>query len=77
MRWAPQDENRPPDLPGRTLRLILNLDLGETARGTVGPPDGPRVSFHGWIGLMSAIHQFSTEAGQAPLHPQRPPDDLP
>ena len=77
MRWAPPDGDRPPDLPGRTLRLILDLDLGETARGTVGPTDGPRVSFHGWIGLMSAIHEFSSETGQAPLHPQRPADDLP
>ena len=77
MRWAPRDGDRPPDLPGRTLRLILDLDLGETARGTVGPADGPRVSFHGWIGLMSAMHEFSSEAGQAPLHTQGPADDLP
>jgi hypothetical protein len=41
------------------VRLILDLAFdGGTATGTVGPPDGPVIAFHGWIGLMGAIHDL-------------------
>ncbi len=78
MSWAPRRGDESPDLPGRTLHLILDLDLGETAHGTVGPVDGSRVGFHGWIGLMSAINDLCSEAGQAPPHVEHGAvDDLP
>jgi hypothetical protein len=42
------------------VRLILELAFdGETATGAVGPPDGPMTAFHGWMGLMGALHDLS------------------
>jgi hypothetical protein len=70
MSRAPDRGHRPPDQPGRTLRLILELELelelGETVHGTVGPTDRLPVGFRGWIGLMSAINEFCSEAGKVP-----------
>jgi hypothetical protein len=70
MSGAPDPDDRPPDQPGRTLRLILELELeqelGETVHGTVGPTDRLPIGFRGWIGLMSAINEFCSEAGKVP-----------
>ena len=44
---------------GRQVPALLVLELviaeGEPLNGTVGPASGPRMAFHGWIDLMSAI----------------------
>ena len=79
MTGAPDRGHRPPDQPGRTLRLILELELelGETVHGTVGPTDRLSVGFRGWIGLMSAINEFCAEAGKVPpRHEPGPMDDV-
>jgi hypothetical protein len=65
MSCTPPLGDGPADRPGRTLRLILELEPGDAARGTIGPVDGSRVGFHGWIGLMSAIQNLCSDAGQS------------
>jgi len=45
--------------------LVLELVIaeGEPLSGTVGLASGPRVAFHGWIDLMSAISTLRADAG--------------
>ena len=44
---------------GRQVPALLVFELviaeGEPLNGTVGLASGPRMAFHGWIDLMSAI----------------------
>ncbi len=46
--------------PHLAVDLVLDFDDGVMS-GTVGRPDGVRLAFNGWIGLMAAIDTLRRE----------------
>jgi len=47
------------------LEVALEVDCGDTIRGTVGDRGGPALAFTGWLELMSAFDSARTGASGA------------
>jgi hypothetical protein len=49
------------------LTLVLELSETDTPSGTARLPGGPRLEFHGWLGLASAITSLANSSEDGPI----------